>query len=79
MHLLDNAELLIDLDRPVAGVISIRIFDVRGRSVLANRIQSHAADARGIRYPLWGVPSGVYVCKIDMNHWSKVFPVTISN
>jgi hypothetical protein len=79
MHLLDNAVLLIDLDRPEAGVISIRIFDVRGRSVLADRIQSPTADARGIRYPLRGLPSGVYVCKIDMNHWSKVAPVTISN
>jgi hypothetical protein len=79
MHLLDNAVLLIDLDRPVAGVISIRIFDVRGRSVLADRIPSQAADARGIRYPLRGLPSGVYVCKIDMNHWSKVATVTISN
>ncbi len=60
-----NPTTTIRYDVEAAGLVSLKIFDLLGREVTTLTHEEHSAGVYSVTWDAAGMPSGVYLCRMD--------------
>ncbi|MBS1904883.1 MAG: hypothetical protein JSS75_14350 [Bacteroidetes bacterium] len=70
-----RSALLIEVDKPILSSSVVRVFDLLGRCIYSQSINSQESNMSSIEIPFLNLPKGTYVCVLTRNNipQSRIF------
>ena len=72
-----NPSTTINFDLPVAGIITLKVFNTSGKEVATLVNEARSAGYHSVNFDASNLSSGVYYCRLEANGFSKVMKMAL--